>query len=169
MLVRFNVGTLKDVVDLDEIYLRNACKSPASNLTCLTLRSYHCRSNDQNFQNDPRMHYSKILKATALFDMVYEIKLNIEVGRLTYCIIYTLIARTSFIKQDCVRGGSTVMHAYLLLHIRASSREKNLILLYVNNKGTDQPAHLRSLFSSFLIHYLESMLGTYRGILQMYK
>ena len=124
MLVRFNVGTLKDVVDLDEIYLRNACKSPASNLTCLTLRSYHCRSNDQNFQNDPRMHYSKILKATALFDMVYEIKLNIEVGRLTYCIIYTLIARTSFIKQDCVRGGSTVMHAYLLLHIRASSREK---------------------------------------------
>ena len=36
--------TWKDVVDLDEIYLRSACKSPASNTTYLTLRSSHCRS-----------------------------------------------------------------------------------------------------------------------------
>ena len=71
--------TWKDVVDLAEIYLRNACKSPASNTTYLTLRSSHCRGNNQNFQNDPRMHYSKILKATALFDMVYEMKLNINI------------------------------------------------------------------------------------------
>ena len=36
--------TWKDVVDLDEIYLRNACKSPTSNTAYLTLRSFHCRS-----------------------------------------------------------------------------------------------------------------------------
>ena len=36
--------TWKDVVDLDEIYLRNACKSPASNTVYLTLRSSHCQS-----------------------------------------------------------------------------------------------------------------------------
>ena len=36
--------TWKDVVDLDEIYLRNARKSPASNTAYLTLRSSHCRS-----------------------------------------------------------------------------------------------------------------------------
>ena len=36
--------TWKDVVDLDEIYLTNACKSPASNTAYLTLRSSHCRS-----------------------------------------------------------------------------------------------------------------------------
>ena len=36
--------TWKDVVDLDEIYLRSACKSPASNTAYLTLRSSHCRS-----------------------------------------------------------------------------------------------------------------------------
>ena len=59
------------------------------------------------------------------------------------------------------------MPAYLLLHVRASSRVKP-DLLYVNNKGTDQPSHLRSLFNSFLIHYLESMIATYRCTLQMY-
>ena len=36
--------TWKDVVDLDEIYLRNACKSPVSNTAYLTLRSSNCRS-----------------------------------------------------------------------------------------------------------------------------
>ena len=36
--------TWKDVVDLDEIYLRSACKSPASNTAYLTLRSSHCPS-----------------------------------------------------------------------------------------------------------------------------
>ena len=44
MLARFNVVTWKDVVDLDEIYLRSACKSPASNTAYLSLRSSHCRS-----------------------------------------------------------------------------------------------------------------------------
>ena len=36
--------TWKDVLDLDEIYLRNACKSPASNTAYWTLRSSHCQS-----------------------------------------------------------------------------------------------------------------------------
>ena len=36
--------TWKDVVNIDEICLRSACKSPASNTAYLTLRSSHCRS-----------------------------------------------------------------------------------------------------------------------------
>ena len=33
-----------------------------------------------------------------------------------------------------------------------------MTLLYTNNKGTDQPAHLCSLISAFVIHFLESIM-----------
>ena len=36
--------TWKDDLDLDQNYLRNACKSPASNTAYLALRSSHCRN-----------------------------------------------------------------------------------------------------------------------------
>ena len=36
---------------------------------------------------------------------------------------------------------------------------ENLILLHVNNKGTDQPAHSRSLISAFVIHFLKSIIA----------
>ena len=39
--------------------------------------------------------------------------------------------------------------------IWASTRE-SLTLLNANNKGADQPAHLRSLVSAFVIRFLES-------------
>ena len=38
-----------------------------------------------------------------------------------------------------------------------SSRE-NLFMPYANNKGTDQPAHSRSLISTFIVHYLDSSI-----------
>ena len=31
--------------------------------------------------------------------------------------------------------------------------EKKLFLPYMNNKGADQPAHMRSLISAFVVHY----------------
>ena len=31
-------------------------------------------------------------------------------------------------------------------------------MLYVNNKGADQPAHLRSLISTFVVHCLDSII-----------
>ena len=34
----------------------------------------------------------------------------------------------------------------------------NLTLLRADNKGADQPAHLRSLISAFVIHILESSI-----------
>ena len=43
-------------------------------------------------------------------------------------------------------------------HIWASSRE-NLFLPYANNKGADQPAHPRSLISTFVVHCLDSILS----------
>ena len=42
-------------------------------------------------------------------------------------------------------------------HYWASSRE-NLNFVACNNKGADQPAHPRSLFSSFLIHSLDRLI-----------
>ena len=36
---------------------------------------------------------------------------------------------------------------------------KNLILLHVGNKRTDQPEHPRSLISAFIYYYLESKLS----------
>ena len=38
-------------------------------------------------------------------------------------------------------------------------REKACLLGFVNNKGADQPAHPRSLFSAFVILFLESMIS----------
>ena len=39
----------------------------------------------------------------------------------------------------------------------ASMREK-VTLLYANNKGADQPSHRRSLISTFVICFLESLI-----------
>ena len=44
-----------------------------------------------------------------------------------------------------------------LIYIWATSRE-NLFLPYANNKGADQPAHLRSLISTFVIRCLDSII-----------
>ena len=41
--------------------------------------------------------------------------------------------------------------------IRATSWE-NLFMLYTNNKGADQPAHLRSLISTFVGYCLDSII-----------
>ena len=35
---------------------------------------------------------------------------------------------------------------------------KNLFMLYANNKGADQPAHPRSLISTFVVHCLDSII-----------
>ena len=35
---------------------------------------------------------------------------------------------------------------------------KMCLMPYVNNKGTDQPAHLRSLISTFVVRCLDSMI-----------
>ena len=37
-------------------------------------------------------------------------------------------------------------------------REKTCLRGFVNNTGTDQPAHPRSLISAFFIHFLESII-----------
>ena len=36
---------------------------------------------------------------------------------------------------------------------------ENLFVPYANNKGTDQPAHLHSLISAFVIHCLDSLIS----------
>ena len=41
--------------------------------------------------------------------------------------------------------------------IRATSGE-NLFMPYANNKAADQPAHLRSLISAFVVHCLDRII-----------
>ena len=36
---------------------------------------------------------------------------------------------------------------------------KNLTLLHANSKGSDQPAHLHSLISAFVIGFLQSLIS----------
>ena len=36
---------------------------------------------------------------------------------------------------------------------------ENLFMPYANNKGADQPAHLRSLISTFVVRCLDSMIS----------
>ena len=38
-------------------------------------------------------------------------------------------------------------------------REKTCLRGFANNTGADQPAHLRSLISTFVIHFLESIIS----------
>ena len=37
--------------------------------------------------------------------------------------------------------------------------QENLILSQANNKGADQPAHVRSLISAFVVHFLKSIIA----------
>ena len=40
-----------------------------------------------------------------------------------------------------------------------ASTHENLALCYANNKGADQPGHLRSLVNAFVIRYLDSIIA----------
>ena len=53
-----------------------------------------------------------------------------------------------------VNGGSSFVYLQDIFEILASMRE-NLPLLYVNNKGADQPVYLYSLISASVIYFLE--------------
>ena len=44
---------------------------------------------------------------------------------------------------------------------RRPQREKTCLLGFVNNKGTDQPAHMRSLISAYVVRLTESIMSRY--------
>ena len=69
--------TWKDVVDLGEIYLRNACKSPASNTAYLTLRSLYCRSTCRPAHMTPNFLFFVWRKlAVILYSAVYRVAMT---------------------------------------------------------------------------------------------
>ena len=53
---------------------------------------------------------------------------------------------------------NTKLHSYLKINIIWATSWENLFMPYANNKGADQPAHLRSLISAFVVHYLDSII-----------
>ena len=46
----------------------------------------------------------------------------------------------------------------LVLFILGPGHAKTCLMPYANNKGADQPAHLRSLISTFVVRCLDSMI-----------
>ena len=46
----------------------------------------------------------------------------------------------------------------ILLKTKEPGHEKMCLMSYANNKGTDQPAHSRSLISAFVVHCLYSII-----------
>ena len=56
------------------------------------------------------------------------------------------------------------MKTYMYVHMRQiytyePDHEKMCLMLYVNNKGADQPAHPRSLISAFVVRCLDSIIS----------
>ena len=49
------------------------------------------------------------------------------------------------------------MRKRVLCHMQ--THEKTCLMSYANNIGADQPAHLRSLISAFVVHCLDSVMS----------
>ena len=47
----------------------------------------------------------------------------------------------------------------LVKHTCEPGHEKSCLLSYANNKGADQPEHLRSLISAFIVRCLDSVMS----------
>ena len=47
----------------------------------------------------------------------------------------------------------------IILTLYGPRCEKTCLWWFVNNKGADQPGHLRSLISAFVIRFMESIIG----------
>ena len=70
---------------------------------------------------------------------------------------------SSFDLRRCVAAAGKILRsAHFRIHqlIWASSWE-NLFMPYRNNKGADQPAHLRSLISTFVVCCLDSIISSF--------
>ena len=50
----------------------------------------------------------------------------------------------------------TIYHPEFVLY--EPGHEKMCLMLYANNKGADQPAHLRSLIRAFIVRCLDSII-----------
>ena len=64
-------------------------------------------------------------------------------------------------RQACVSVQSDQHHCYMLTAIiilYGPRREETCLRGVTNNRGADQPAHLRSLISAFVIRFLESII-----------
>ena len=56
-------------------------------------------------------------------------------------------------------------YKFVLAQLNGTGHAKMCLMPYVNNKGADQPAHPRSLISTFIVHHLDSIIC----ILAIYK
>ena len=58
------------------------------------------------------------------------------------------------------QGLKDLLPLYCLSHYSGGATSwENLFMPYANNKGTDQPAHLRSLICTFVVHCLDSIIS----------
>ena len=91
--------------------------------------------------------------------------LSVSCLLLLYCLVCSLQPCDIVSVYKCKWTGGSHFEGHLGKHsldkthiIWALTRE-NLSLVFVNNKGTDHPAHLHSLISAFVIRLLESIIS----------
>ena len=59
---------------------------------------------------------------------------------------------------NSVKGLRIIKQTSVDLPPYGPGRAKMCLMPYANNKGADQPAHLRSLISTFVVRFLDSMI-----------
>ena len=89
--------------------------------------------------------FSMVLKATTERTMF--ISLHSKSTGLTYYII---------VQSNCSMLNYTVVH--ITQYTNGPRSEKTCLRWFANNKGADQPAHLRSLISVFVIRVFETII-----------
>ena len=90
--------------------------------------------------------------------------IGVFAGRLSHFVGFVMLWLISVWNSNSLArfcGWAGQLQSYLITHlwrqIWATSWE-NLFYAYVNNKGADQPVHLRSLISTFVVHCLDSII-----------
>ena len=69
-----------------------------------------------------------------------------------------LLGQTGLGKQCRTRSDCPSRCSLIRIYITWATSWENLFEPYANNKGADQPAHSRSLISTFVVHYLDSII-----------
>ena len=69
--------------------------------------------------------------------------------------VLKLALEFSLLVCDTVLISSSI---YYNIEVYMSLLMKNMFLPYANNKGADQPANPRSLISTFVVHYVDSII-----------
>ena len=80
---------------------------------------------------------------------------------MSHCPLIALISiNLSIQSRSIVANGWNFIKLTCILNIYGPRSEKTCLQVFANNTGADQPGHLHSLISTFVIRFLESIVCT---------